>query len=390
MIVPGRDLWEKLLTSAGGLWSLRLDDGLPVLVAKLNRATIKFVLGGSRVEIVTATQSSAAGPVRLLGLRVFDDPEHPVAFFGVVPSEVELATLDAILGSGRARMEFFDEACAPTLAASAQFETTSLAVKAVSLPTVDAVLNGEILDQFEAVLEGRPGTGLLEHKVVRLTLDELKPLNVALIGGEYKLGSGSEGAELERAVEMLLDGLLPLPSLRGPRIATKLNRPELCDVLGFGPEFAYALVVQAKVDGVLAAGPGRTPSRRLATIRKNLNAAVRQGRGAARALARGVRIEHELLEGPILARSIGRIHVVVVLSEMHAGLAWEEIASLLLAESSQGTLFHVLDATELQRLISACQMTGEDTAAQSLDAMLGHRWSLMQEHGTACIRLRFQ
>ncbi|MCK6530890.1 hypothetical protein L6R50_26125 [Myxococcota bacterium] len=247
-----------------------------------------------------------------------------------------------------------------------------------------------MLDQFEEVLEGRPSTYLLEHQTIKLRLDDLKPLNIALVGGEYKLGSGSEGTELERAVEMLLDGLLPLPSLRAPRIATKSNRPELCDVLAFGPEFEYALVVQAKVDGVLAAGPSRSPGRRLASIQKNLTAAVGKGRGAARALARGVKIEHELLEAPILAPSPDRIHVLVVLSEMHAGLAWEEIANLLLAESSPGTLFHVLDATELQRVISACQMTGGEMAAQMLDDVLARRWALMKEHGTALVRFAFQ
>ena len=121
---------------------------------------------------------------------------------------------------------------------------------------------------------------------------------------------------------------------------------------------------------------------------KNFEAAVRQGRGAARALTKGVVIESPLFAEPLRIDPMGRIHVVVVLSEMHGHLDWAEVARILIKESSGSTFFHVLDLSELQRLVSACCSAGEDQAARLLEPNMLRRWLAMEEHGSAFVHGR--
>ncbi len=387
MIWPSRELYERLLGSTAGLWAQRLAGGEHVLVAKMTRAVIKHVFRGAPVELVVFTVRVAEQYARVVGLRVHDDRDDPTCICAPVTTRRDLEALDALLGSGTGQVEFFDDACVPSLTAVVRFSPSPCRVTCAPLATLDPQVNDALLDAYGTVLTGKLAPSVAESALLPVSVVSLTPARVSLGASPYVLGAAKEGTELESSTELLLDGILrPLASIRSPLLANKPNKPELCDVLGFGPQLQYALVVQAKVDGILAAKSNRTPARRVATIEKNLRAAIRQGKGAIRELRRGTTIQADALgPDPVVVPPQHRVHVVVVLSEMDTRIDWEQVATALLAESKEGLFFHVFDMLELQRLVSASQLAGPECAAVLLDSNLEMHWRAMRDNGTALI-----
>jgi hypothetical protein len=388
MMMPNQQLWNQLLSTPAGVWSVRLHDGENVFVIKASRAFAKFVMLGKRAELVVSTMATRLGDVRVLGFRLYDDEEYPVAMMRPVTSADDLRALDALLNVGRARFEVFDDSCLSALTAFGALSPNKIVLRpAKELGTDQREVGSSALDDFERVLEGKPPANVLETHIVAIKFHDLTPSNVDVVGfGRFHIGTVNEGDELERSTEMLLHHILDGLVVRGPRLAEQQNLPEMCDVLGFGPDFKYTIVVQAKVDGVLAASAARTGERRKMSIMKNLRTAIAQGEGAARALRRGAALD---LNGKVLTlptKAMERIHVLILLSEMHGGLEWEVIASELLTASDTSTFFHLMDLAELQSLVSA--LSGRPNAAALIEPNLLQRWLTMKDQGTAFIHAR--
>jgi hypothetical protein len=382
MLVPGQKLWDQLLVSQGGIWVVRVDDREPVFVVKLGRALVKHLMIDRQADLVVATVRSALGNVRVFGFRVYDDDLHPGVVMCTVTTSEDLEALDRLFAADAVSFEFFDDTCLQTLTLRALLSRNVFTLApALVFHGVEREVNNAVLDNFEDLLSGSSNANVVESHCVSLTFTTIETHSVTLAGiGHFEAGKVNEGDELEQSVEALFGAVLGHRVIRGPRLPGSETRPELCDVLAFGPDFAYSLVVQAKVDGVLAASPARTPQRRKKAIAKNFAAAVSQGKGAVRALRRGARIEVEGKSVDIPASAMERIHVLVVLSEMLGGLDWEGIATTLLDASDDKTFFHVMDLGELQRLVSH---TAGSRAAALLEPNLMVRWIAMKTHGTA-------
>jgi hypothetical protein len=384
MLWPSESLWDRLIKSTGGIWAQQLGDGEQVFVCKFTRSMLKHVKQGCKVELLVATIQVTNGPIRMLGAVVHDDITHPITVFGPTVRKNELDALAKILDEGRVKIYFFDDACVQTLEATARFSPMHLSVEVESSEEIEREVNTEALDLFQDLVEDWETGTALEKFRADLEIEDMESMKVSILGGHYVLGAGNEGDELEHAAELLLDGILPYPSIRNP-LRTEKDAKELCDVLGFGPKFTYHIVVQAKVDGIFAAGPERLPEKRWAKIRKNITKAIHQGTGAVRSLRRGVEITAAVLPEPVKVIAAGRIHVVILLSEMYSLVDWVSVAEEMVQASAEGIFVQAMDMGQFQRLVSACLIAGPDAAPRLLDKNLEMRWQAMQASGNALV-----
>lgn len=387
MIWPGEELWSQLISTPGGIWAFRLDDEACVFVVKLPRALVKQLLVGRKTDLVLASVATEIGDIRVAAFELFEDEMSPVAMTSPIATTRDLDALNELLAAESVRFEFFDDASIPTLTATAVLAPRGMRMKAaVALPPEQRRINNAVLDDLETVLGGGSSLRVSDFHRLSIKFGEFQPLSTHVVGsGDFQIGVVHEGTELERAVCMLLEDVLGEGPWRGPLLSDARNKPELCDVLGLGREGAFSLVVQAKVDGVLAAKPDRTANRRLKTLSRNFERAVAQGKGAVRALRAGAKIESDGRALNIPASTRERVHVLILLSEMHGLLDWENIASMLLGASDPQTFFHVMDLAELQRLTASL---ADPIRATLLEPNLVNRWNAMKKHGTAFIQLR--
>ncbi len=181
---------------------------------------------------------------------------------------------------------------------------------------------------------------------------------------------------------------------------------QLCDILAVSKIREHKeegiFVVQSKVASVTPEGLARTTRHRAASIQKNITTAISQLKGAIRRLragdpvfrADGTPIEADPLR-PELAALIEPLnlrerannvgHGIVLVSDMHEGIDWREVARELFAVAkSTGYLMHILDLRELQRLVS-----NSHGRPAMLEAHLVRRWELMVQEGSALVRSNF-
>ena len=125
--------------------------------------------------------------------------------------------------------------------------------------------------------------------------------------------------------------------------------------------------------------------KRVKNITKHLNKALNQLEGAVRTYRRNEMILNEKLESINIPhdREHGIIDCIVLISEMYPALDWNEIAKdLMVRAKNVGAFFHILDLSELQRLVAISKTT------TVWNANLFKRWEKVKEVENAFVRFK--
>jgi hypothetical protein len=230
----------------------------------------------------------------------------------------------------------------------------------------------------------------LVHRKLSLSLKCERTINIVGItfdgAGWFRLDDAAEGAEgsgLEQSIHQLLDDLFGERLYRSPQVQHGPGRRELIDIMGIGPE--APVLIESKVRAVLAAQPQSSLEKHARRMDKAVEKGLKQLGGAIRRLRSGVEVYRHSGEAiAVTAADLVNIEAIVLISSMNPQMNWERITSQVLeAAKTHQAFFHVLDLTELRKLV------GISGSTVRLHLNLIKRFLAMQKAGSAYIRCRF-
>jgi hypothetical protein len=330
--IPSAGLADVLEKAAIGLWIEHLHDGRDAFVCKVPETVSKAVYRRVPCVFLPTIVPTAGRNVLCLGLKVFDEPDHPLTAVSATMTESHVAALKRILASRSTSLHFLNELNHPVLSASCA----------------------------------------LDGAAAQLALDRLSA------DAPY-MDDSDEGAKLEGSLQVAIDSIYPGSTFRSPTVCSGASQREFTDLLAFDVE--SICLVEAKAVAVLRADLGRRSGRRAATLKKHMTKAVRQLGGALAKLRSTIDINDAAGQRiAIPNRDTSPAHAIVVLSEMYAFLDWRSIARELVDASEDPrhrALFHVLDFTELGSVVRASQN------APSFHRVPVQRWLQLKMKGTA-------
>lgn len=249
---------------------------------------------------------------------------------------------------------------------------------------------GEVLDELQARIDPAltaPGNFAPSIEEIKLSLANFQTIKIAAIGDqevrEFRLEDTDEGFVLEQGAWHLLVDLFGDGIFHSPRVTEGSKTRELTDVLGFCS--AGICVVEAKAMAVLTTDPHRTTERRAKNVKKQIDRGVDQVLGAIRNIAAGLTLTSQ--KGALISFPTDMSwlrHGIIMVSDLHPFVDWEDVAADLLSESIQANVaLHVLDLHELRKLVSV-----SDSPVQFM-VHLVHRFQTMARCKSAYIRTRF-
>ncbi len=261
------------------------------------------------------------------------------------------------------------------------------------------------LVQSSVIAKTSSDTRAVLHWELPIELTDTVALRTIVAGtGTASVGDTDQGGELERLARQLFEFLCPFGTFHSPQVTYgKKRRRELCDILAVAriretPDEGL-FVVQSKVSSVTEETLGRKAERTAASIYKNILIALGQVEGAVRRLRagdpiyrkNGTRVEDDpdiaglkaLVQPMDLKERAGRAgHGIVLISEMHEGVDWTEVATRLIESHTKlAFMTCVLDLQEIQRLVVL-----SDGRPAIFEAHLTRRFGLIKQHGSANVR----
>lgn len=363
MLIPAENVYAKVVSAPVGLWPAPIQDGGAVLVSKLTTDTIKAIYQGAPTFLIASVVALDSNFIRCVGLKICDDPIHPITPFGPHTENDDIRWLEWLLNQPSTHIYFYDEVARPVLDGVCRFENADEAREAavalqksgVAYSGSDIDLLNRAMDVFEGRIDGKsPNTlGSVRTFQLRLLFSNLNPMTVAWPGaGEFVLDSPDEGDGLEQSVRHLLEIVFPMPGtlFRKPQVPKNSGTRELTDVLGLEPEVLFLL--ETKALSVFNKHPDQPTERRIKNVMAQVKKGFTQLEGAIRKLRSGTAVttmEKSVIPIDMAAKRC--IHTVVLISSMSLDLDWKWITRQILALSQQhNVFFHVLDLMELQQL----------------------------------------
>jgi hypothetical protein len=402
--IPSTGLADVLERAALGVWIEHLHDGRDALVCKVPETVSKAVYRGAACLFLPMIVPVADRDVLCLGLKVLDEPDHPLTAVATTTIESHVIALKNMLVSRSTTLHLLNELNHPVLSASCALDAAAAQLALdrlcaatpyvlrppMEIPPVPQMLRivNDALDRFQRhAYASMPvvrdaDSGALT--AIPLTVDiwpiiDLFEVTPTAEGGPFRIDDSDEGAKLERSLQVALDSIYPGSTFRSPSVRSGAGRRELTDLLAYDGE--SICLVEAKALSVLGPDLGRPSDRRAATVTKHVTKAMQQLHGALTNLRSTIDIIDASGKPIAIAnRDASPAHAIVLLSEMYAFLDWRSIAREL-ADASEDprhrALFHVLDLTELSSIVRASQN------AATFHRVLMQRWLHVKMKGTA-------
>jgi hypothetical protein len=144
------------------------------------------------------------------------------------------------------------------------------------------------------------------------------------------------------------------------------------------------VLIESKVDPVFAENLNVSRDRRIKRIVNAIEKAINQLGGAARNLRRKAPVYRATGEPIAIDDDSTRLlHGIALLSDMHVGIDWEDIATRIVnATKKHNMIFHVFDLTELRMIV------GFGERPEVLSEVLIKRFIEMAKAKTAMVRVR--
>jgi hypothetical protein len=410
--IPSNSLEPVLQSVQAGVWVDPLPEGRVALVSKMPDSIIKAIFRGCRCTLVLGVIEVDGKSVLCPGLRVEDEPQHPITIAGPPWTSAEyIPLIMRVLTTGTPALHLVNELAHPVLSAAAVLEPTAAAqaladVTAANLflltpsdETLSSIadlarLIEGAMNRFQARLyrsassqQSDPGRLVF----IDMTLDLQKPIEIFEVteineGGPFRIDDEDEGKKLERELHLALGRLYPGRTHLSPTVRLGATTRELTDVLAFDDMF-YCLL-EAKTPSVLTTTLGQPASRRTATVRKHVEQAIGQLKGALRNLRSDVAIQDaEGKEIRLPNRDVAPAHAVVLLAHMYYFVDWRAVANDILtsSESEQHkALFHVMDLQEFMYLAN------HSRNAEQFGGYLMQRWLHVRRTGTVYGRAKMR
>ena len=413
---PSTEIHNRMRAQLAGVWVDRsLNEPHHWLVAKLPMNLIREIKAGATITLRAWVVEVDGYLIGSFGLTVYDDAAAPRTFFGCCRGEEETADLQVVLAAGRFPLQFHNENFLPLLYAQCRIDPEPARAVIALLPSAvypteqGLKPSGLANDVVEGVLSGKADPRIKASCDLPVLFEQDQTIKVILAGiGEVNLTDADEGGELERLTFAAFDSLFPYGVFHRPDFDKGGTREKLCDVLAVSrmreADGEGIFVIQNKVASAFPDGLKRKTERRAKSIQKNIMHGIRQLKGAIDNLREGKTIYRtkggtSIEVDPPMPDLVGVVEPlnlrerasqigqgIVLISDMHEGVDWEEVFSAL-AKVWLSTQYYcqVLDLMELGRLL-----THSEGRPALLEWLLLRRGQVMVEKKTAFIRFRFR
>lgn len=383
--IPSQRVASEMRSEDASSWFVpAIGDPELAFLLKAPTTTLKALLSGASMELLLARADARL----CVGVRVSDQRDSPVAFFGVARHAEEHVALERALMERRVPAFLFNEmdVC---IASSEMVIDAGDARKALEhVGDVRELYVGpfdeagaEALDRFtisiDAAADIRGVTPLtIVDTPVSFTI--WTPNGVSFVGlrgsESFRLSDLDEGEVLEQVVWASLESVFPFTLFKNPQVRIGQKRREFTDVLAYHQYGSF--LFETKDLSVLSTRRDRDPERRLKGVQKQAKKAIAQLTGAAKALLRGDDIEDA--EGQLLSPVREQPpHCVVLITELEHRGDWSDVENRLRQASRETrAFFQLLDLRELIRLLKASSGKPE-----LLDYNLMERWKLLFAEG---------
>jgi hypothetical protein len=363
----------------------------PTLLIKSSTLTLKYLLRMKRFRLFMAKVDNQ---YLAYGAQIQDDPDHPATLWSFLEYEDEAEALHTLtkepkcfvflfnelsvnVAWGEAIVDFSDKSFIGIFKDVAPRGTTEIADVEQVGQLIDGLHRGELAPsqgrttEYLEVPEWHP---LENYYITNATSQSL-----------ISIFESDEGRQQEEAALWLIDNLRPTGAVKSPKIQEGKKTRELTGLL-----LTYehgTILIESKALGILARDtlPGRT---KLAndTI-KHLRKATRQRQGGVNNLRRGHIVTDP--EGRELEVERTKLpHVIVLVPDLTLLSEARDFGGefVLKTSAEYGALFHILDPSELLRVVQAAEMIAEESRSLSrimaFDYYLMRRFERALQHDT--------
>jgi len=377
-----------------GLFADRISDGSIALAVKLPASVIKAIQHDAAVDILGVVVTVGRRNVPLFAVRVHDEPDSPFTAMRGFRRDDEGELLCAALESDIRRLHFFDElsrhvlSCDVTVDKPSALQLRQRVDEASRFVAVNEDLHERAMDLAEHRIKKTQqfsDAAYLVWDVVPIAIDRLDLAEYSAVSetatfGPFRLDAADEGGLFEETVHELADEIYGRRAYRSPRGRLGNKERELTDVLLVADD--HLIVIEAKA---LTKAGVATGDRRGANLKKDLEKAFDQIRGAARFARQGTITTRDGQPIDIPDGAARAVLGIVIVSEMHHGPDWREVAGWIQETARKHeVLINVMDLMELKVL------TDNIRTPYALGPLLAERCVKVLEKGTAFGRVRFR
>jgi hypothetical protein len=368
------------------------------LLIKSSSLTLKYFLRIKRFRLFIFR----VGRYLAYGTQIRDDPDHPATLWSFLEYEDEIHAFGALTREPKCFVFLFNELAVNVAWGEAIIDLSdgnfAELFNNANLHGSKEIANREQIGQLIDALHRGDLPPLDGHATDYLEVPEWHPIENYYITNTasrslISIFETNEGRQQEEAALWLTDNLRPTGAVRSPQIQEKTTTRELTDLL-----LTYehgTILIESKALGILVRDV--LPSRvKLANDSiKHLKRAASQLQGGVKNLRRGYKVTD--LEGREL--QIERTkppHVIVLVPDLTLlGEAREFGGEFIRKTSAEcGGFFHILDPSELLRVVQAAEMIAEQSSSlnkiMAFDYYLMRRSELALEHDTPSFGVLFR
>jgi hypothetical protein len=397
MFIPDQKMYVNMKSEIAGLWCSSLDEPeYPYFVIKLPQNILKSLFLGCRISIVILPCNIEQRLILSYSLIIWDDLEKPMITYFAIRDRNEYISLISCIKKNKIYVHFFDELVMPIISSKCHFTLNndlklleSMQFSFENIPLYD----DKVFELYCGVVENLIKSGNVFDIVrndglvitdMKLEFDEPNKIYIPLVG-QFSINDTNEGGRLEDSIYHLIESFYGSSnSAKSPTLDTSNSR-EFTDILAW--DKINICLFESKCLSIIGRENELTSEKRIKNINKHISKALSQLKGAVRKLRNNEKIysaSGQLLEIPY-EQDKTFIDCVVLVSEMYPYLDWEALAQEIINASNEaGAFFHIMDLSELYRIICS----GKTTTAFSANLYI--RWDAVVKNKTAFVRGRIK
>lgn len=384
MYIPSKELNYLIESEQFGVWSELYSDGDKVaLIAKAASTTIKAVTQGCRIKLYIGVNEGVKN-YYAIALKVFDSIENPILIPMTPRFQREAAGITGLSENLKFSFTMYNEVYMPSVCGEGILNMLDGRISKIIFPdnyvfaeTIEEV--NQVIDSFCFTIDPAYGTPNFHNFSVYCFDLELTKLRSMLVISSNEFGSinnqidiSDEGLSQEEQLAQFLENIHSDNVYHSPNVKIGKKERELIDILSFDGNCNY--LIESKALCLNDSGHSISDDRKSSTLIKGAKKALSQLKGAAKAIRRGEKITTD--DGTVI--NIIReqdIHGIVIVSDLLASEAWDDVISIIKQESEEGLYFHVIQFPEF---INTIKLSLSPTV--SFAQCLLQRYSAVVEH----------
>lgn len=330
------------------------DNNLAFLV-KAPSSALKAMIEGCPFQLFFGKENE----ILCIGIKIVDIPDSPLFISTAqVVAEEQSALFKCIL-EGKFPIFLFNEMDACVAWSEAELEANDCAELHKFIGEQAKLYNGQINDDVLHILDCFEYTVDKErtyHNAHDISTFEIVPKatnwtsNKLYYYGEQNfqkimINDFKEGKNFENTIWSSLTSVFPSTLFKSPKVKKGNNIRELTDIFAYWEQGVF--IIEAKDLSVSQAGYQLKQSKRISNLQKQVEKAIKQLIGAAKAFSRGDTIYDSNGKEISVSREIPP-HCIILITEFINSKDWDTLQHQMDdAMKKTGALFHLLDLREL-------------------------------------------